>query len=116
MERCKRRLRATVAGASASSGVQQIGDYGRFVGGWVIEVWGWMIEVQVDKVFVSVYVITETNTTAAKSWTNDRGSNPCNPCFECSGSLQCGRDLRCHIELQTECSPATMAASAMFNL
>ena len=26
-----------------------------------------MIEVQVDKVFVSVYVITETNTTAAKS-------------------------------------------------
>ena len=64
-----------------------------------------------NKVFVSVYVITETNRTPKKYWTSRRGTNPC---FQYSGTLLCGRDLKCHIEVQTECSPATMAASTMF--
>ena len=36
------------------------------------------------------------------------------PCFELSGTFLSGRDLELHIELQSECSPATTAAGAMF--
>ena len=65
----------------------------------------------IDKVFVSVYAITETKTTAAKSLISARGSSHC---FVTSRTLLCGRGLRQHIELQTKCSLATMAASDMF--
>ena len=33
--------------------------------------------IHLDKVFVSVYAITETNTTYAEYGTSDRGSSPC---------------------------------------
>ena len=51
---------------------------------------------RLDKVFVSVYVSTETNTNVAKSRTTGGGSRPC---FECRGTLLCGRSLYCHTEL-----------------
>ena len=70
-----------------------------------------MVIMIIDKIFVSVYAITETKTTAAKSRISVRGSSYC---FESNRSLLCGRDMKCHIKLQTECSRATMAACAMF--
>ena len=66
----------------------------------------------IDKVFVSVYMSLQRRTqTLQNLGPVTEGSRPC---FECSGTLLCGRDLKCHIELQTECSLVTMAASAMF--
>ena len=64
---------------------------------------GW-VPLPLDKVFVSVYAITETNTTYAKYGTSGRGSSHC---LFSSGTLLCRRDLKCHIQLQTECSPAS---------
>ena len=64
-----------------------------------------------DKVFVSVYAITETNTNPANFRTCCGGSSHC---FENNGTLLCGRGMKCHINLHTRCSPGTMAAGAMF--
>ena len=52
--------------------------------------------ISLDKVFVSVYAITETNTTHAKYRTSGEGSSPC---FGSNGTLLCGRTLRCLIKL-----------------
>ena len=64
-----------------------------------------------DKVFVSVYAITETNTTPAKLRICGRGSSPC---FQGIGTLLRGRDMKCYIKLKTDCSLAKMVAGAMF--
>ena len=64
-----------------------------------------------DKVFVSVYAITETNTHPAYFRICCGGSSYC---FESNGTLLCGRNMKCHMKLKTECSLGIMATSAMF--
>ena len=54
-------------------------------------VYVWEACVLVDNVFVSVYAITETNTTAAKFGTSGEGSSPC---FGSNGTLLCGRTCK----------------------
>ena len=66
-----------------------------------------------DKVFVSVYAITETNTNPAKIRISGRGSSHC---FVSSRTLLCRRGWKCHFTLYTACSLAVMAAGVMFEL
>ena len=71
------------------------------------------VVVNLDKVFVSVYAITETNTSPEKSWIRGRGSSHC---FVSSRTLLCRMGWKCHITLYTDCSLAVMVAGAMFEL
>ena len=52
-----------------------------------------------DKVFVSVYAITETNTNPVKSRISGRGSSGC---FVSSRTLLYRREWKCHITLSIQ--------------